>query len=123
MTSDEIIRYIMNTPENTNPNILKQMLNEMGSGGSSQVFVVYCDNWRHNNEPVGAIDVPYTDLVAALEANKFCVICFYNGFEGEYAAEILYWGGEELGPMFIYEQKDYCIASSGEIYKLNAEPV
>lgn len=79
MTIDEIISYIMDTPENTNPNILKEMLNEMASGGgSSRVFAVHCDNWNSNNTPAGTIDVPYADLVAAMGAEKFCIICFYD---------------------------------------------
>ena len=36
MTKEEIIEYIMNSPENTNPNVLKGMLDEMG-GSSEQI--------------------------------------------------------------------------------------
>ena len=35
MTKEEIINYVMNTPENTNPAVLKSMLEEIESGSSS----------------------------------------------------------------------------------------
>ena len=33
MNSQEIVNYVMNTPNNTNPTILKQMIEESGGGG------------------------------------------------------------------------------------------
>ena len=33
-TTDEIMGYVLNSPHNTNPNVLKDMLNEQGGGGS-----------------------------------------------------------------------------------------
>ena len=38
-TTNEIIKYIMNTPENTNPGILRELLNEHGGGGSDMLIV------------------------------------------------------------------------------------
>lgn len=35
MTIDEIIAYIMHTPENTNPAILREQLNSIASSGDS----------------------------------------------------------------------------------------
>lgn len=35
MTKDEIIDYVLNSPENTNPNVLKGMLDQLDNGGSS----------------------------------------------------------------------------------------
>lgn len=46
MNSQEIVDYVMNTPSNTNPAILKQMIEANSSGGSSGVgfdFVLYKD--------------------------------------------------------------------------------
>ena len=37
MTKQEIIDYVMNTPANTNPNVLKTML-DSGSGGSGETL-------------------------------------------------------------------------------------
>lgn len=34
MTKDEIIDYVLNSPENTNPNVLKGMLDQLNNGGS-----------------------------------------------------------------------------------------
>ena len=36
---DEIIDYVMETPGNTNPNVLRGMLNNRGGGGSDILFV------------------------------------------------------------------------------------
>ena len=36
MTVDEIIEYVDNTPENSNPNVLKSMLRGLNSGGSGE---------------------------------------------------------------------------------------
>ena len=35
VTTNEIIKYIMNTPENTNPGILRELLNNHGESGPS----------------------------------------------------------------------------------------
>ena len=33
MTKEEIIKYVTSSPENTNPNVLEGMLEELDSGG------------------------------------------------------------------------------------------
>ena len=116
MMFDEIIYYVTNTPENTNPNILKEMLNELvsssgGGGGSSEVFGVYCADW---NADLPVIDVAYADLVAAMEAEKHCVLYFYD-YGQEYAAAIVLYSSDN-GPIFTYAGEDYYIGSDGGIY-------
>lgn len=37
MTKQEILEYILKTPENTNPTILEQLLDELGGGGGGQL--------------------------------------------------------------------------------------
>ena len=55
MNSQEIVDYVMNTPNNTNPTILKQMIEESGSSSgspnstSSGVFV-FAPNFVHDEE-------------------------------------------------------------------------
>ncbi len=44
-TTDEIMGYVLNSPHNTNPNVLKDMLDEHGGGGGG-----------------GAVDVPVITL-------------------------------------------------------------
>ena len=38
--SDEIINYVMDTPSNTNPNVLKGLLDKAASGGSQEPLVL-----------------------------------------------------------------------------------
>lgn len=40
MTKDEIIDYVLNSPENTNPNVLKGMLDQLDSGGGNEDFSI-----------------------------------------------------------------------------------
>lgn len=37
---DEIIDYVVETPQNTNPNILRGMLNNLSPGGGSNWLIV-----------------------------------------------------------------------------------
>lgn len=41
-TTDEIMGYVLNSPHNTNPNVLRDMLNEQSGGGAS-VYEVELD--------------------------------------------------------------------------------
>ena len=41
---DEIINYVMDTPGNTNPNVLKGMLDQLDNGGSSSLYTFKNDN-------------------------------------------------------------------------------
>ena len=38
-TTDEIIEYVMNTPDNSNPAVLRDMLNGLGGGNSLMIHV------------------------------------------------------------------------------------
>ena len=39
MTKEEIVKYITSSPENTNPNVLEGMLDQLGGGGSSDYSI------------------------------------------------------------------------------------
>jgi len=39
MEKNDVIKYVMNSPQNTNPAILGQMLDEMGGSGSSDFTI------------------------------------------------------------------------------------
>lgn len=43
MDKDKILDYVMNSPANTNPNVLKTMLNSGGSGGGT-IMVITSDD-------------------------------------------------------------------------------
>lgn len=68
MTKDELIAYVLNTPENTNPNVFKSLLDQYiseNSGSSGD------DQWRNarvtliNNNPEDAFNFynPFTDFI------------------------------------------------------------
>lgn len=45
-TTDEIIKYVMNSPENTNPGILRELLNEHGgAGGGVGIYTFPADGY------------------------------------------------------------------------------
>lgn len=44
MTKDEIIDYVLNSPENTNPNVLKGMLDQLDNGGGGDFKSI--EVWR-----------------------------------------------------------------------------
>ena len=43
MSIDEIIEYVMNTPDNSNPRVLRDMLNELGGSGEADVKLLTAD--------------------------------------------------------------------------------
>ena len=43
MTKEGIINYVMNTPDNTNPAVLRSLLDQMENGGFNGMFVVHVD--------------------------------------------------------------------------------
>lgn len=52
---DEIINYVMNTPGNTNPNILRGMLDEISSSrGGGDVLILHEDPNTHNLDRTAA---------------------------------------------------------------------
>lgn len=73
MDDEEIIDYVMNTPENSNPNVLRSMLEELegSSGGGSpgsNVFVLHANVIQDNVSPV--FEETLDDLLAAVRADK-----------------------------------------------------
>lgn len=39
LTIDDFLKYLMHTPQNTNPNVVKDMIKQIGSGGSGGVAI------------------------------------------------------------------------------------
>ena len=68
-TNDEIIGYVLNTPNNTNPNVLRDMLNEQGgSGGGVDFFVVNFIPKDDNNLNRVESDKSAEEIIEAIEA-------------------------------------------------------
>ena len=43
MTSEEIIGYVNSTPENSNPNVLRDMLEQLNTGSNDAINITYTD--------------------------------------------------------------------------------
>lgn len=75
MTKEEILEYVMNTPENTNRLVLNDMLNELinSSGGSSDYFDLQINLLHDETKSSGydfECDKTYAEIAAAFEAGK-----------------------------------------------------
>ena len=78
-TKEEIFEYVTNSPENTNPAVLRSLLNSLDSGGGSNApFVVTI---TATSESVTA-DKTFAEITAALEANRRILMNFVNNNSG-----------------------------------------
>ena len=73
MDNQQIIDYILNTPQNTNPAILNQMLNELRNGNNNiEVLNLVPYNLDLNQRK---IDKTFGEIKTLYESNKFiCLI-------------------------------------------------
>ena len=84
MNSQEIVDYVMNTPSNTNPAILKQMIDANSSGGSSGVgfdFVLHID-YPGNPDNMwvdGDLDKVFSRLEKDCNIGLFVGYCVFTG--------------------------------------------
>jgi hypothetical protein len=72
MTKEEILNYVMNTPENTNRMVLNDMLDKLvnSSGGGSDNFDVVFTYTRGERETVVVSDKTFDEAAAAISAGK-----------------------------------------------------
>lgn len=83
---DKVMEYILNTPENTNPAILKSMLEDLssegGGGGGSSDFstaqVTLVGTWDRVISPIGIID-PGPGIAIVLPIAGKHTIVLYKG--------------------------------------------
>ena len=61
---NEILDYVMETPGNTNPAILNQMIQRSSGGGGVEPFIVNYDN------TAGQIDASYNQILSAVLSGK-----------------------------------------------------
>lgn len=96
-TNDEIIGYVLNTPNNTNPNVLRDMLNEQGGSGGGVDFFVVNFTMNENDQNKVESDKSAEEIIEAIEAgaapighytvgtsesllvSEWCLISYYTG--------------------------------------------
>ena len=115
MTKNEIVKYIFSTPENTNPNVLRSMLNEIdgGSGDTPSVQVVTIESdqmqmtWQEINDVL---------------SNNTILICRQGGDRSSrvdrmYVMEAFFDEAEKLYVISVaYSQFDYYVTDSPSGY-------
>ena len=75
---DEIINYVMDTPGNTNPNVLRGML-QNNSGGSDNIFLVKIRPGEEDDTFIS--DKTYEEITEAFNEDKIVIMeaPFLNG--------------------------------------------
>jgi len=86
MTKNEIIQYVIDTPDNSNPNVLRSMLDELPAGGDSDFEIFNIQIINNSNRPI-IMACPYlrtseniiSGLAFAYSGNNEIKIVAYNG--------------------------------------------
>lgn len=73
---DEIFEYVMNNPENTNPAILRGMLDNLSGGASDEPFILH---GTLTSETGGTIEETPESLAAAITARKRIILSLDMG--------------------------------------------
>ena len=129
MDNEDIVNYVMDNPENTNPAVLRGMLGQLNGGGGDGWYIIQAeisyDDATH--EYTVSTEATFADIKSAVESGKPCFLfgerpeelfCAYLGShsftEGsEYAyfttPMIAY---EELGKVYIV-YSELCCDTSG----------
>ena len=94
MNKNEIIDYIMNTPENTNPNILKNMLDEIGDE-SSEEKILYEGDINISSNSYTTVDLS-SDYISLKSNNIHPVLKIYLD---DMVTYITIYGIEKTGTM------------------------
>lgn len=81
MSKEDVFNYVMNSPENTNPAVLKSLLNGVGGGGSSEVFAI--DFYTDPDYGTQELATSAEGIANALLSNKTLVLNHdYTGQSG-----------------------------------------
>ena len=92
MTKQEIIDYTLSTPDNTNPRILREMLESLGSTGTTQ------DTFWITGSSLGSqsqvIDKSYNEIIEAIDNNLLPVISIPTTTGDSSIAYSLYYCGK-----------------------------
>ena len=75
MTKENIIDYVMNSPQNTNKAVLRSMLNDIGGdSGDSQFALVEANIVADPSDPGIGSDTTYSELVELNNAGKIIIV-------------------------------------------------
>lgn len=83
MTKEEIINYVMNTPENTNPAVLKSMLEEIESGSGTGGNPNYVETIEGTLESLLSNETTFKSLWAAQFNNGASAYLQFNITNGD----------------------------------------
>lgn len=83
MTKEDVLNYVMNTPENTNRRVLEDMIDELinSSSGGSDIFYATIE-YTDTDSIEFTCDKTFDELKAAYEAGKLVfvkLVCVNNG--------------------------------------------
>ena len=79
MNKQDIIDYIMDSPENTNPAILNQMIDEVSGGGSNNIFIIKITK-NDNDKQVS--NKTWAEIIDALNQEK--IVYYIYDWNDEY---------------------------------------
>ena len=94
MTKEEILDYVVNSPENTNRMVLSDMLNELVSSSGGGVTVV------HYSGDAGHLDITAEELLAAAKSS-YTILVFASDTE-ETAMPLVHAYKYENSYMFVF---------------------
>ena len=83
MGKQEVINYVMNTPHNTNPAILKQMLDEVDGGNNFAVKLIQTESPR-------VADKSFNEILNALQSGKNVYAYFETDPDGGHSVAVEY---------------------------------
>lgn len=83
MGKQEVINYVMNTPHNTNPAILKQMLDEVDGGNDFIVKLIQTESPR-------VADKSFNEILNALQSGKNVYAYFETDPDGGRSVAVEY---------------------------------
>lgn len=89
MEIEQVVQYVMHSPENTNPAVLRSMLSDIG-GGEEEIF--YIETIKVEETGDWLIDKNYEEILRAAEAKKICIVNSedesFSGYENLYLNSI-----------------------------------
>lgn len=84
MSVQDVVDYVLQSPQNTNPAILKQMIreNSNSSGSGSDIFIVHASVDVSQDESVVSVTESYDDIASAIQDGKY-VLMHVQATDGE----------------------------------------
>ncbi len=100
---DEIINYVTNTPENTNPNVLKSMLTGISSSGGYTPFIITYDG--------ESFDKTFEEIITAKNAKIPIYFIDMNEYGDDGTPfpvfKVVYYEGDDNLSISVFQPLDY----------------